>query len=228
LPQARDANFKENQLPNASAHLDGNLGAGEEQPSSGPPTRRKYFWTPELNAVLIEAYQAPSKRVLSQRLSKLVLQTGWPRPAIRYQASLLGITTTDHRREWTAEEDDYLAERIGEVSASAIADHLKRSVPSVESRAERLQMSRRRSGGYCASDLQRCFGVSYSRADSWLRRGLLGKVHQFGGVNGNRVTEENVMRFIRNYPREYDLRRVDQVWFVAMVFGRAADEGSTA
>jgi hypothetical protein len=63
------------------------------------------------------------------------------------------------------------------------------------------------------------FGVSGERVKRWLGRGLLGKAH-CGVGHEVRFTEENIARFIRLYPGEYDLSRVDQAWYKALVFGR--------
>jgi hypothetical protein len=79
------------------------------------------------------------------------------------------------------------------------------------------------SEGYNISDLCECFGLSHTRIESWVRRGLLGKAHGHGGHGGNiRLTESNVVRFIRRYPHEYDLGRVDEIWFKSVVFGSLA------
>ena len=67
--------------------------------------------------------------------------------------------------------------------------------------------------GYTMTDLQIVFGENARKVRRWMERGLLGKVHE---SSGKRVTEANVIRFLRNHPAEYDLRRVDQLWFRAM------------
>jgi hypothetical protein len=69
--------------------------------------------------------------------------------------------------------------------------------------------------GYRVVDLSQLFGVSRSRVYGWFRRGLL--VHD-GSTRAFRVQEENVARFIRAYPREYDIGRVNQKWCKAMIF----------
>jgi len=179
---------------------------------------RKYNWTPELRAELQAAYRGLRKRELSAALSKLERKTGWPRHAMKSEAIRMGIITGDHRRAWTAEETEYLAERLGVVSLKQIARRLGRSHGSVESRAEKMGLSRRVKEGYCLADLCALFGESYSKVKRWQERGLLGRVH---AVSGLRVAEENVLQFIREHHCEYDLRRVDQTLFKAMVFEEA-------
>jgi hypothetical protein len=127
------------------------------------------------------------------------------------------------RRPWNPEEVEYLKEKLGAVSVTGIAHDLNRSVISVRVKATKLKFSVRLSEGYNVSDLAECFGLHHSRIESWARRGLLGKPHGHGGHGGNiRFAETNVVRFIRRYPSEYNLGRVDATWFKSMVFGRYA------
>ena len=181
--------------------------------------RRKYFFSEALTADLRAAYQG-NKIDLSRALDRLAALTKWPRHAFRCEAIRLGITQGGHRRAWTAEEDAVLREWLGHRSVTWIARTLERTVLSVESRAARLEFSMRVQEGYNLTDLAAAMGVSPLRVRGWAERGLLGKVRKWQGL---RVREQFVARFIRQYPHEYDLRRVDQVWFKAMVFGALAD-----
>jgi hypothetical protein len=102
----------------------------------------------------------------------------------------------------------------------AMATQLGRTAESVQARASSLDLSVRMREGFTAADLARCFGVSEYRAGQWLAAGLLGRVARDGNV---RATEVNVRRFLREHPQKYDLRRVDQVWFLSMVFGNVGN-----
>ena len=181
--------------------------------------RRKYFFNEALTADLRAAYRG-NKCDLSRALDQLEARTKWPRWAFRCEAIRLGIVQGGHRRLWTAEEDAHLAEWLGRISVTAIARQLGRTVLSVESRAARQELSLRAREGYNLTDLAAVLGVRYLRVRGWVERGLLGRVREWQGL---RVKEAAVARFIRRYPHEYDLRRVDEVWFKAMVFGFRAD-----
>lgn len=177
---------------------------------------RKYHFTPELREELRAAYLL-TKYHRARAIDRLVARARWPRHAFQAEAIRLGLPT-HHCRPWKAEEEAYLQETAGRVSAKQIALRLGRSVPSVESRIDRLRISRRdRREGYNVQDLCEVFGATFGTVKGWMRRGLLGKVHEVGGL---RVNEAGVRRFVRTYPHEYDLRRVDQVWFKSVVFGR--------
>ena len=86
-------------------------------------------------------------------------------------------------------------------------------------KAAKLRLSIRLPEGYNVSDLAECFGLHRSRVENWARRGLLGKPHGHGGHGGNiRFAEKEIVQFIRQHPREYNLGRVDKAWFKAVVF----------
>jgi len=181
--------------------------------------RRKYRWTPELRELLREVYRGRNKRALTAGIDKLCSITGWKRWAVIDEAIRLGITTSDHRRIWAAAEIAYLEERASAKSASNIARAMGRSIASVKGRARKLELSLRLREGYTLADLQRVFGVSDGRAAGWVRRGLFGHAQRAAGV---RVSEASVARFLRKFPGEYELRRVDEDWYKAMLFGRLA------
>lgn len=183
--------------------------------------RRKYKFTVELREELRRVYTG-NKREITDGLSRLVARTRWPRHAFKYEAIRLGIVTNDHRRAWLRDEIEYLSERIGTVKVTTIAKHLRRSVESCIAKVERLHLSRRPREGYNAADLALAFGVHHQVISRWMDRGLFGRVSRNGG---KRVAETSVMRFLRRHVHEYDLRRVDQVWFKSMIFeGRNVED----
>jgi hypothetical protein len=180
---------------------------------------RVYRFTEETRQELRAAY-AGGKAQRTQGLDRLCARTGWPRHAFKREALRLGIA--EHWRKWTPAEEAYVRERAGQISVRQIAKQMGRPVDSVVARIERMQLSRRVAEGYCVMDLCTVFGVRSTTIKSWMRRGLLGKVHEVCGSAGHRVTATNVMRFIRRHPHEYNLNRVDQVWFKSMLFGDLA------
>jgi len=177
--------------------------------------RRKYHFTPELHDELRRAY-CGRRHELTAALHKLAWQTGWPRDVLKREAQRLGITRASSQRAWSEADLAYVREKVGVVSVNQIARHLRRSKASVTAKAERLRLSRRPQEGYTLTDLSEVFGESRHKVRRWMDRGLFGKVHKHGG---RRVTEKNVLRFIRDHYYEIDLRRVDDKWFKAMVFG---------
>jgi hypothetical protein len=184
--------------------------------------RRKYYFTGELLTELRAAY-AGNKPAITKALNRLEHKTGWPRWAFTVEARRRGWITADHRRTWTPEEVEYLCNHVGVLSARRIAKLLRRSVESVTSKAERLELSRKVREGYTFADLQSVFGEHYSKVRRWYDRGLLGRGRRNGAEV--RIAERDLARFIREHSSEYDLRRVDQEWFKSMVFAPLAGLG---
>jgi hypothetical protein len=170
--------------------------------------------------MLREAYaMAGDKRGLSARIDALQRRLGVPRASIIDQARREGLTYAV-RRQWTAAEDEYLQEASGAVSVRTMARRLARSVHSVEGRVKRLALSRRMAYGYNQAELAAALGVHRTKVQRWMERGLMGKVHMYAAMDsGHRITEASVMEFLRRHPHEYDMRRVDQIWLKAMLFG---------
>lgn len=175
---------------------------------------KRYFFSDALTDDLRAAYQGNNPH-LSRALDKLVARTKWPRWVFRREAIRLGIQGTRERR-WTAAEDAYLTEGAGVTSVAEMARHLGRTVRSAQQRAQKMELSTRCQEGYTVADLAAALGVRRSRVQGWVARGLFGRVRAWAGT---RVDERTVERFIRQYPHEYDLRRVDETWFKAVVFG---------
>jgi hypothetical protein len=162
-------------------------------------------------------------REVSANLNRIAARTGVPKTRLKYEAKKRGWRCQVDRRAWNPQEVDYLKEKLGTASITRIAHDLKRSVVSVRVKTAKLRLSIWLSEGYNISDLGEVFGLHHSRIESWARRGLLGKPHGHGGHGGNiRFAEASVVRFIRRYPSEYNLGRVDETWFKSMVFGRYA------
>lgn len=178
--------------------------------------------SPELLQELKMAYSGNQWEV-SQNLKRVSRKWGWPVGSLKYEGHKRGWRTQAERKPWRPEEAAYLREKLGTVSLFWIAKKVGHSVCSVVLQARRLGLSTRFSEGYNISNLVEVFGLSHTRIESWARRGLLGKAHGKGhgldGAIGIRFKEEAVMRFIRKHPSEYDLSRVDQIWFKAMLFG---------
>ena len=160
-----------------------------------------------------------NKAEVSANLDRLAARTGISRERLRKSAYRRGFRAIGQRRAWTAAEVAYLEDALGSLSVACIARNLGRSRCSIEHKASELKRSLRRTDGYNITNLCDVFGVSPCRVKRWLGRGLLGKAHGQAGRE-IRVTEENVLRFTRLHPGEYDLGRVDQVWFKALFFGR--------
>jgi len=113
---------------------------------------------------------------------------------------------------------------LGVIPVTQIARTLKRTVCSIRCQAAKLKLSYRLRAGYNVSDLCQVFGLSHTRIESWVARGLLGEAQGHGGLGGHlRFSEANVEKFVREHPGEYALGRVDETWFKYVVFGHLTE-----
>ncbi len=95
-----------------------------------------------------------------------------------------------------------------------------------------MKISRRFRDGYTLRDLELCFGTDHHVIDRWIREGKLvgrrrgtqrrGQGGRPGGVGAGpadawHFTDEGLVRFFRNYPMEFRLDKVDQLWFLGLV-----------
>jgi hypothetical protein len=183
-------------------------------------THRKYHFTPELTAALREAYTAPNKATLTSNLKGLQRMRPWPRWVFAQEAERLGITLAP-RRPFSNEEDAYLRQNMELLSVAAMARSLHRGERVVESRCRHLQDPQGPQENYTAGELAARLGVRLATVASWQRRGLFGRTRESGA---DHISGEKVVRFIQKHASEYSLRRVNQAWFVAVLFGLGDEE----
>jgi uncharacterized protein YijF (DUF1287 family) len=144
------------------------------------------------------------------------------------RAEVLGLAFCA-KRPWTEAEVESLREDLGTLSKSQIARRLGRSYYSVKVQVTKIGLSARVSVDYAQQDVEQLLGVGKKLVCQWIRHGWL-------HLQGGRITERSLEKFLRLHPEEYQLSRVDEAWFKGMLFpsfgrlgsarqqGRMADE----
>lgn len=172
-----------------------------------------YVWTPAKDAVLRERYDGRKGSA-----AKLAAAFGWPKWVITKRAQGLGLCRpVENRQPWTPEEERLLEEMAGERAITFMARRLKRSDTSVALKLKRMKISCRIRNGYTLRDLELCFGVDHHLVNRWIRTGLLKGQRRFGAGFAREAwafTDGDLRRFVRENPTAFELRRVDQVWFL--------------
>lgn len=186
---------------------------------------KKYRWTPEQDALLRAQYDG--RKGCGIRLSRSI---GYPRRVVVERAQVLGLGfPRKHVRAWTPEEDDFLETHCGEWTVHKMARHLKRTRLSVAARVKRLRLSAMIHSGYTLESLKACFNVCCHVVTKWIdKRMLRGKRRYNCDANAWHFTDDDVLRFIRNYPNAFKLARVDQTWFIDLVLGIRTDAREVA
>lgn len=180
---------------------------------SRPNSRKRFFWTKELDARLRDSYtRASTREDLTASLDALQRLTGFPRFVILARAAELGFSFV-RRRPWSTEELQFLKSNTGRISVKALAAGLSRTYCSVKAAIRSMKLDGRVTEGYSVDELVRSFGVGKATIDRWIAKGWITR-------NEGRITETSVLRFLHMRPHEYQLRRIDEVWFKELVFAQ--------
>lgn len=172
----------------------------------------------------MQAHYRPTERGVSHRIARVL---NVPRWRVCRWAAELGLTGPDTRGvPWTPNDDAFLEAHIGSRHVNWIAKQLGRSITAVVVRSKRLSISRRDARSwYTARQVADAFGVDPSTVVRWIEHGKLqakheGLDHPAGRAAAWRVEHASVRRFVQLHPSAYTLAKVDQVWFLDLVFGQ--------
>ena len=191
-------------------------------------SKPKYVWGTEYDAYLSTHYFGGLNRRF-QVLNQMIRLTGLPRWYIKRQAARLGLTLHMDRRPWTASEMNLLDKLVGRVSSGTIAKRLHRPESSVVNKLKRMGTSRRVRNGYTMRELELCLGEDHHKISQWIKNGWLQdrlqgtRRHDGNGNDIHRIREKDILTFIRNYPQEINLGKVDQTWFLDLVLLRGRE-----
>lgn len=189
--------------------------------------RPKHVWRPEYDAYLKANYFGGLNHRF-QVLNRMVRLTGLPRWYIKRHAARLGLTLQTDRKPWTRAELDQLEKMIGRVSSARIAKHLHRPESSVVNKLKRMGISRRIREGYTMRELELCLGEDHHKISRWIKSGWLedrpqGTRRRGNGNDIHRISEKDILEFLTNHPREINLGKVDQTWFLDLVLLRGRE-----
>jgi hypothetical protein len=191
-------------------------------------TKSKYTWRPEYDAYLKTQYFGGLNRRF-RVLNRMIRLTALPRWYIKRQAARLGLTMHMDRKPWTRAEVDVLDDLVGRVSAATIANRLHRPLSSVVNKCKHMRISRRVRDGYTMRDLEMCLGEDHHKIAVWIKNGWLQdrlqgtRRHDGNGRDIHRVREKDILNFFRNHPQEINLGKVDQTWFLDLLFLRGRE-----
>jgi len=192
----------------------------ECRPVMGGKKATKYAISESVKRLLGERYDG----TVRGRAAEIAATLGWPAWAVKKAARALGLAQPrpKDRRDWTDQEVALLERWAGLRSAQWIARRLQRGETSVILKMTRMRISRRVTDGYSVRDLAECMGVDHHSVDRWIADGLLAAGWRVrpGPTNARKIEEDDVITFLRTHRDEYELRKVDQEWFLRLVFDR--------
>ena len=175
---------------------------------------KKYLFDEASDRLINECYDGCTETIdrLSQRL-------GFPRWVIKRRAQALGLARAKEK-PWSEKEITYLETNLHRLSVAVLAKKLGRSVTGVALKAKRLGI-KKSDEGYTARSLAQAFGIDDHKIVRWVELGLMHASRR----NSERpndmylIPDREVKRFVCTYPTEFDLKRVEQVWFIDLLAG---------
>lgn len=163
--------------------------------------RRYKYWTEDDIRILAENYGV----IPMQELSDLL---GRGEATIRCKASQLGISSGYF---FTKEEEEYIDQKYGIMSAKAIARKLNRPISSIYYKINQMGLGRicDNIDGFSFKETGEMLGVSDMTVGYWARtKGLkfkkVGKVHV--------VKEKDLVAWLKTHPKNWDATKVTVKW----------------
>lgn len=178
--------------------------------------KRRWFATPEIDATIKRIYGGQQ----NGRQRRASIATGWPEWKAHARAKELGLTKTIDKRPYTKADVAFILLHLGQRSTRWISKRIGRSENSVSIKIFKLGRSQSVTEGYTLDRLSGLFGVAQNTVMSWRRRGLL-RVETREDTTAARpawqVSDAAVLEFIVRNPDEFNLRLVDQNWFMELI-----------
>lgn len=160
-------------------------------------------------------------------IKALAARIGRPDWWVQKRAAVLGLTRTNRTRldSWTAAElqilEDWASCTIRLIAQKLRQAGHRRTETAVAVKLKRLKLDRTDPDRWSATALAPMLGVNPVTIADWIeRRGL--PAERVGDGRGTLMLNRKQLRsWIARNPRYIDLRRVDQPWFMELVFGSA-------
>lgn len=192
---------------------------------------KKWFWNDITDGLLRRLYD-PTVRGRSQEIAARLKVPRW---AVNRRAAALGLSRPKDR-PWSPQDEAYLEGNLHHTSVKTLARTLGRSPTAVKLKAKRLGL-RKYGEGYTAISLAQALGVDPHWVLARIRSGKLQASHRHTertsqqGGDSWLITDEAVVKFLRDHPYDIDLRKVDSLWFMDLVtpfLQRPASDGQRA
>jgi hypothetical protein len=187
--------------------------------------RRKYVFTAQIDERIREIYLHHPNAKSRPGIRKLADQVAIPHWALKKRARELGLARTKEK-PWSEPELAILA-RYAWMSDERIRLKLKaagcaRTVTGIHLKLRRMRFKSDPTF-YSGKGLADALGIDSHVVTRWIKAGHL-RAQQRGtkrteqqGGDTYLIREKDVRRFILEYPTEFDLRKVDQLWFLDLI-----------
>jgi hypothetical protein len=186
---------------------------------------RKYFSNERIDEALRRIYAEHPGSKTHPGVTAFAQRIGWPKWALLKQARILGLARTKEK-PWS-DAELMIVERFAYLSDERIRLKLKTSGFTRTACGIHLKIKRSRfkqnSEHYTARGLALAFGIDSHCISRWIREGKLkGQPRQTERTESQggdiwMIHERDVRKFVRENPLGFDIRKVDQLWFMELV-----------
>lgn len=186
---------------------------------------KKWVPTPEIDAVIKRLYAERVGRDRIPHLKEFAKKIGWPGWAVKKRGQQLGLARTKES-PWS-EEELAILERFAWMSDDRI--RLKLKAAGFQRTATGIHLKLKRTGYkqggdfYSGTSLAQCFGCDPHCITGWIKRDYLraqmrghNRTAQQGG-DTYLIFHKDVRQFVVDHPMEFDIRKVDQLWFIDLL-----------
>jgi hypothetical protein len=185
---------------------------------------QKYDYTDGIDEELKKIYARGDKKRSLERLSS---QSGIPVTSLKQEAARLGLVLPYKQRPWVDPEENGIVARNIHHTVQYIWERLRRqgynrSITSVRRHVDHLKLK-------ASPDLMTTFqvadymGVADKTVRTWIKRGLLraqvkDNLKEPDTSHPYLIRPKWIRDFIQENPLQFDIRKVDQLWFLDIVF----------
>lgn len=191
--------------------------------TAGKKLTRRWEATEQIDQAIRDGYATARKRGDYKAIAERVNRPQW---WVQKRAARLGVTRTNRSRldAWRGPELEML-EDWAHCDPSVIRRKLakagfQRTVTAISIQLKRRKFDRTDPDRWAAPELAELLGVNAATVADWIERRGLKAVRKAYGPHGRfMLHRRDVRAWIKLNPRYVDLRRVDQPWFMDLVFG---------
>jgi predicted DNA-binding transcriptional regulator AlpA len=192
---------------------------------------KRWLFNERIDDEIRRIYSNGSRGGGRETLAAFAKRIGYPYCTVQQRAGYLGLSKPyDARHPWSQREEEILR-RNAHHSYKEIHRRLKaagfdRSVIAVQRKTTNAH-SKLYVELMSGEQVAQCFGVSSTTVYRWIKNGFLKAQvkdnhehsHRLPSPQRHYLIHDNSIRdFVRRHPMEFDLRRVDQLWFLNLVF----------
>lgn len=187
--------------------------------------QRRWKPTPEIDDVIRRLYAERVGRDRVPHLKDFAKKIGWPDWAVKKRGRELGLARTKESA-WSDEEVELL-HRYAWMSDDRIRLKLKAAGFTRTATAIHLKLKRtgaKQSGDfYSATGLATLFGCDSHCVARWIKNGYLKAISrgtqrtEKQGGDTYLIYHKDVRQFVTDHPMEFDIRKVDQLWFIDLL-----------